>query len=168
MGQSVDYKQLEVVSQFSKLLTILGNPDQLKATLQAAQDVLAENKALLGPLAEKKALDELLDREEKLLGEKKLKMEDLLASAQVEANRILEQATKKSQEATVGLDESKKLKKEVSDLQKAVKEELDKQKQLTLELEKKGAELDVLKEQLALQTEALVAKQEKLKQVLGE
>ena len=91
MGVSVDYRKLELVSQFAGLLEALSDPT-LKDTLVEARKIVEEKKALLGPLAEKANLDALIDREEAKLEDKKNQMQALLEQAQKEADRIKAEA----------------------------------------------------------------------------
>ena len=154
MGQSIDYRKIELVSQFAGLLEALSDPN-LKATIKEAQKVVEEKKALLGPLATKQNLDAYLDKAEQEMNEKREKMEALLKKAEEEAQRIIAEASLKNDEAVANLTSAKSIKVEAEEALKTAKEELAVQKKLTEALAKESDVLVELKTQLYAQTEAL-------------
>lgn len=167
MGQSIDYRKIELVSQFAGLLEAFSDPN-LKETIKEAQKVIDEKKALLGPLATKQNLDAYLDKAEQEMNAKKEKMEELLKKAEEEAKRIVAEASLKHEEAVATVASAKAIKVEAEEALKTVKEELAVQKKLNEALHKESEALGLMKTELLAQTEALKVKQAKLQQVLGE
>lgn len=167
MGQSIDYRKIELVSQFAGLLEAFSDPN-LKATIKEAQKVVDEKKALLGPLATKQNLEAYLDKTETEINEKKLKMEELLGQAKVEADRIIAEATSKKNEAMENLAEAKSIKNDAQEALATARQAVSEQKKISEHLEKEKAALAVVKLEVEAQLEALKVKQAKLQQVLGE
>lgn len=167
MGQSIDYRKIELVSQFAGLLEAFSDPN-LKETIKEAQKVIDEKKALLGPLATKQNLDAYLDKTEQEMNVKREKMASLLQQAQDKAVELVAQASMKNSEAAEQLAAAKVIKEEAEEALKTVKEELAVQKKLTEALNKESETLGLMKTEVATQLEALKAKQAKLQQVLGE
>jgi hypothetical protein len=168
MGQSIDYRQLELVSQFSKLLTLLGKPEELQKIIKDAKNILDENKALLGPLATKEKADLHLQRAEVMLEETKeqVKREFAAVDAQVESMRA--NAEKDRVLAADALASALKHKADCAALEESVQKNLAEVEALKQVL---VAKAQVLAQEIATaveQQEALRVKQEKLQKVLGE
>jgi len=168
MSQSIDYRKLEIVSQFAGLLDILAKPDDIKALISDAKQIIADKKALLGPLTEKANLDALIDREEAELAAKKQKMEGLLEQAQDEARRIVDQAKvqlaeveKQTLEAKLMRAESEDTLKRARDLELTVEKRREEVEAASKVLTAKQAECDAI----AL---ALAEKMAKIQKLLGE
>lgn len=166
MGQSVDYKKLELVSQFAGLLEALSDPT-LKDTLVEARKIVEEKKALLGPLAEKANLDALIDREEAKLEEKRNQMQTLLEQAKVEADRILAEADLVREDVGVILMQAKMHEAKAKEVWLEAEE---KQKELDALLQKtkeKAEALAAAKAEYEDKTAALIEKQAKIQELLG-
>jgi chromosome segregation ATPase len=166
MGQSIDYRKIELVSQFAGLLEALSDPT-LKDTLVEARKVIEEKKALLGPLSEKANLDALIDREEAKLGERKAKMEELFKQAEEEVSR-------QKAEAALVKEDAKEVLAQVRANELATKEALKSVKAREAELatlvqavEEDKKQLAVVKADYEVMSAALAEKTAKLQQVLG-
>jgi hypothetical protein len=167
MGQSIDYRKLELVTQFAGLLEALSDPT-IKDTIKAAKEVIEEKKALLGPLTEKANLDALLEREEAKLGERKAKMEELLSQAQVEADKIVASAKAQQQEANLVLSRASALELENKALIDETRKDAAVLKEQKDYLDKAQEELKADQEACSKLQEQLQEKLAKIKQMLGE
>lgn len=166
MGQSIDYRKIELVSQFAGLLEALSDPT-LKDTLVEARKVVEEKKALLGPLAEKANLDALIDREEAKLEDQKNQMQALLEQAQKEADRIKAEAELIKDDAKVVAQQAQLEREQALNALKEAKVEVEQANKFKQEInllyenvKKREAECDV-------REASLKEKLEKLTLVLG-
>jgi hypothetical protein len=168
MSQSIDYRKLEIVSQFAGLLEILAKPDDIKALISDAKTIIADKKALLGPLTEKANLDALIDREEAELAKKKEQMEVLLGQAQDEARRIVDQAKVKLAEVEKQTLEAKLMRAESEDTLKRAKDQerlVEKRKE---EVEAASKVLTAKQAECDATASALAEKMAKIQKLLGE
>jgi chromosome segregation ATPase len=167
MSQSIDYRKLEIVSQFAGLLEILAKPDDIKALISDAKTIIADKKALLGPLTEKANLDALIDREEAELAKKKEQMEVLLGQAQDEARRIVDQAKVKLAEVEKQTLEAKLMRAESEDTLKRARDQerlVEKRKE---EVEAASKVLTAKQAEYEAMSAALAEKAAKLQQLFG-
>lgn len=168
MGQSIDYRKLEIVSQFAGLLEILSKPEEIKALVKDAKTILAENKALLGPLAVKANLDTLLEREEADLEKKRERADNLIESARQQAESIVETANQRLEEAKKEKAETLRIKSECAFKEESIQKNLAEVENLKQVLVVKAQVLATEVATVVQQQENLRLKEEKLKKVLGE
>lgn len=168
MGQSIDYRKLEIVSQFAGLLEILSKPEEIKALVKDAKTILAENKALLGPLAVKANLDTLLEREEADLEKKRERADNLIESARQQAESIVETANQRLEEAKKEKAETLRIKSECAFKEESIQKNLTEVENLKQVLVVKTQVLATEVVKVVQQQENLRLKEEKLKKVLGE
>jgi hypothetical protein len=168
MGQSIDYRKLEIVSQFAGLLDILAKPDNIKALIADAKQIIEDKKALLGPLTEKANLDALIDREEAELGKKKQEMEALLEQAQVEAKRIVDTAKIKLAEVEKQTLETKLMRAEADDTLSRVREQERKVESFRKEVEEASKVLTAKQAECDATAASLAEKMAKIQKLLGE
>lgn len=168
MGQSIDYRKLEIVSQFAGLLEILSKPEEIKALVKDAKTILAENKALLGPLAVKANLDTLLEREEADLEKKRERADNLIESARQQAESIVETANQRLEEAKKEKAETLRIKSECAFKEDSIQKNLAEVENLKQVLVVKAQVLATEVATVVQQQENLRLKEEKLKKVLGE
>jgi chromosome segregation ATPase len=166
MGQSIDYRKLELVSQFAGLLEALSDPT-LKDTLVEARKVIEEKKALLGPLSEKANLDALIDREEAKLGERKAKMEELFVQAEQEVSRLKAEAALVKEDAKEVLAQARANELATKEALKSVKAREAELATLVQAVEEDKKQLAVVKADYEVMSAALAEKTAKLQQVLG-
>ena len=167
MSVSVDYRKLELVSQFAGLLEALSDPT-LKDTLVEARKVVEEKKALLGPLTEKANLDALIDRAEANLAERKAKMEELFKQAEEEAARIKAEAGLVKEDAKGVLYQAKAHEEATKQVLKETQEKQKELIELVQKTEKEKQDLAIAKTNFEALSAALAEKTAKLQQVLGE
>ena len=164
---NVDYRQLELVAQFSSFLQLISEPEKILGLVDDAKKALAEEKEMLGPRAtlagaeafkqaqEKQYMEELAKlREERIVEQERAKglEQDL-------SNRIVEvQATHTN--LTNKLASLDGIEKAIQDRLAAV----EKQELVVAERERTVA---AWADSLALQEVELQKKQEQLKSILG-
>jgi chromosome segregation ATPase len=164
---SIDYSKLEVVSQFSSLLELLGDPGKLQKVLSDAKEYLTEAKATLGPLKTQEDANAYLD-------EAKQKLE----ATQVQIAKEFEEVDKQVAVKQAAIDAVKaEVEKELSEI-KADKAEIKKEltaqkaatKKLVEEITAVESERAVLDDRIRETNElalALGEKQAKLQALLG-